>query len=86
MPPNYSSIVGVCINGGSGDLLSSGALGSAATGLIGLRTFLTNLNSFDAVAINTQVDNAWNPVANLINNYYSGKVLDFNSPSDQAIL
>jgi hypothetical protein len=54
--------------------------------LIGLRTFLTNLNSFDAVAINTQVDNAWNPVANLINNYYSGKVLDFNSPSDQAIL
>jgi hypothetical protein len=54
--------------------------------LTGLRSFLTNLNSFDAVAINAQVDSVWNPVVNLVSNYYSGKVLDFNSPSDQAIL
>ena len=79
-------MVGVCINGGSGDLLSSGAFGRAGTSLTGLRNFLTNLNSFDAAAINAQVDNVWNPVVILIDNYYSGKVLDFNSPSDQAIL
>jgi hypothetical protein len=79
-------MVGVCIKGGSGDLLSTVAFGSASSGLIELRNFLTNLNSFDAAAINAQVDNVWNPVVNLIDNYYSGKVLDFNSPSDQAIL
>ena len=44
------------------------------------------MDSFDAVTINAQVDSVWDPVVNLIDNYYSGKVLDFNSPSDQAIL
>jgi hypothetical protein len=67
-------------------LLGSTALGSAATSLAGLRTFMSNLNSFDATAINTQVDNAWNPVPTLLTNYFSGKLLDFTSSSDQAIL
>ncbi len=67
-------------------MLGSTALGSAATSLAGLRTFMSNLNSFDATAINTQVDNAWNPVPTLLTNYFSGKLLDFTSTSDQAIL
>lgn len=44
------------------------------------------VNQFDAAALNVQVDAAWSPAYNLINDYYSGKILDFNSPSDEAIL
>lgn len=44
------------------------------------------MNTFDSVAVNNQVDAAWTPLYDLVSNSYSGKILDFTSTSDQAIL
>lgn len=66
--------------------MQSTGLGSVTSSLTDLRTMINAVNGFDAAAINAQVDNAWLPAYNLINDYYSGKRLDFTSASDQAIL
>ena len=47
---------------------------------------VSNVNTFDAVALNTEIDNLWNPIKDLITDYSTGKNLDFTSPSDKAIL
>lgn len=60
--------------------------GNAAASISGLKGVLDNLNSFDSVAINSNVDTAWGITKDLITDYYAGKTLDFSSASDQAVL
>jgi len=47
---------------------------------------MNSVGNFDATALNSQVDSLWNPTYNLVMDYYSGKVLDFTSATDEAIL
>ena len=86
LPANISSMVTVCLSGESGDFLQVSAIGPATSSLTNLRNMLSAVNNFDAAAINAQVDSFWNPAKNLIDDYYTGKRLDFASAPDQAIL
>lgn len=76
----------VCLNGGTGDLLQSSMLGSAAASITSLRGVMNSVGTFDSAAINAQVDSFWAPTYNMVNDYYSGKVIDFSSSADLAIL
>lgn len=82
----YTSMATVCLKGGSGDLLQSTVLGNAAASITSLRDVMSSVGNFDAVAINAQVDLLWLSTYNLVNDYYSGKVIDFTSSADLAIL
>lgn len=44
------------------------------------------MNTFDATVVNSQVDQIWDPVKQLVMGSATGQLLDFNSPSDAAIL
>lgn len=44
------------------------------------------MNTFDITALQTAVDNVWNPAKFMVEDSYSGKRLDFNSATDTAIL
>jgi hypothetical protein len=57
-------------------------LGNATSSLNQLRTLVDGMNSFDATVINSQVDQIWDPVKNLIGGSASGQLIDFNSPTD----
>ena len=44
------------------------------------------MNNFDITALQAGIDSIWNPAKLMVEDSYSGKRLDFNSPSDVAIL
>lgn len=86
LPANISSMVTVCLSGESGDFLQVSAIGPATSSLTDLRNMLSAVNNSMRQLINAQVDSFWNPAKNLIDDYYTGKRLDFASAPDQAIL
>lgn len=86
LPADYGSLITQCLPGESGDLLQSSFLGSATASLTNLRSTMNSITSFNDTEVNRQIDDAYAGVTTLINDYYTGKVLDFSSSTDQAIL
>jgi hypothetical protein len=72
-----------CLPGGSQDILSFDFLPSGAQSFNVLRDAIEFLGNFNANQVNEQVDAACSLTFDLVNNYNSYKVFDFDSTADQ---
>lgn len=68
--------ISVCLPGGSGDILSK--LGADLTdSLDGLSDAMTGMDSFGEQDFSSQVRSSWKTLKDTVENYHTGKVLDF---------
>lgn len=61
-------------------------MGGATSATDKLKYVMDFVHSFNATQINLGVDQIWQPTYNLINDFYTGKTLDFTDAASRTIL